>query len=107
MGKKNFKSNPALNFISNIDRDIEPPDIQSPDFQKNNIGEQHKNKSTEGKKHRVNIYLYEGNFEYLDKMYRIKNKKSITDYLNSLIYQDREANADLLEQFEKMWNDNK
>lgn len=64
-------------------------------------------KSTQGRKGeklpRINMGFQESNLEYLRTISRIRNK-SITAYVNELVYKDSIKNADLIEQARKLIN---
>jgi DNA-directed RNA polymerase subunit F len=90
--KKSFRDiNPALQFISNTQEVQDVHDTQ----------EVQQVRRTQGKKGqklpRINMALQTSNLEYLQLISRIEGK-SITEYVNNLVEQDRQRNAARLEE---------
>ena len=86
--KKSFRDiNPALQFISNTQDVQEVHDTQEV-------------QRTQGKKGqklpRINMAFQTVNLEYLQLISRIEGK-SITEYVNNLVEQDRQKNSERME----------
>ena len=89
--KKSFRDiNPALQFISNAQEVQEVHDTQ----------EVQQVQRTQGKKGqklpRINMAFQTSNLEYLQLISRIEGK-SITEYVNNLVEQDRQKNSERME----------
>lgn len=89
--KKSFRDiNPALQFISNTQDVQEVHDTQ----------EVQQVQRTQGKKGqklpRINMAFQTANLEYLQLISRIEGK-SITEYVNTLVEQDRQKNSERME----------
>jgi hypothetical protein len=89
--KKSFRDiNPALQFISNTQEVQEVHDTQ----------EVQQVQRTQGKKGqklpRINMAFQTSNLEYLQIISRIEGK-SITEYVNNLVEQDRQKNSERME----------
>ena len=92
--KKSFRDiNPALQFISNTQEVQEVHDTQQ------GQGVQH-TQGTQGRKGqklpRINMAFQKENLEYLQIISRIEGK-SITEYVNNLVEQDRQKNSERME----------
>jgi DNA-directed RNA polymerase subunit F len=86
--KKSFRDiNPALQFISNTQEVQEVQEVQQV-------------QRTQGKKGqklpRINMAFQTANLEYLQLISRIEGK-SITEYVNNLVEQDRQKNSERME----------
>jgi predicted DNA binding CopG/RHH family protein len=89
--KKSFRDiNPALQFISNTQEVQDVHDTQ----------EVQQVQRTQGKKGqklpRINMAFQTSNLEYLQIISRIEGK-SITEYVNNLVEQDRQKNSERME----------
>ena len=89
--KKSFRDiNPALQFISNTQEVQDVHDTQ----------EVQQVQRTQGKKGqklpRINMAFQTSNLEYLQLISRIEGK-SITEYVNNLVEQDRQKNSERME----------
>lgn len=86
--KKSFRDiNPALQFISNTQEVHDTQEVQEV-------------QRTQGKKGqklpRINMAFQTVNLEYLQLISRIEGK-SITEYVNNLVEQDRQKNSERME----------
>jgi len=93
--KKSFRDiNPALQFISNTQEVQEVQEVHD-------TQEVQQVQHTQGKKGqklpRINMAFQTSNLEYLQIISRIEGK-SITEYVNNLVEQDRQRNAARLEE---------
>ena len=90
--KKSFRDiNPAMQFISNAQDTQEVHDTQE-------VQEVRRTQGKKGQKlPRINMAFQTANLEYLQLISRIDGK-SITEYVNNLVEQDRQRNAARLEE---------
>lgn len=89
--KKSFRDiNPALQFISNTQDVQELHDTQE-------VQEVQRTQGKKGQKlPRINMAFQTVNLEYLQLISRIEGK-SITEYVNNLVEQDRQKNSERME----------
>lgn len=89
--KKSFRDiNPALQFISNTQEVQEVHDTQE-------IQQVQRTQGKKGQKlPRINMAFQTSNLEYLQIISRIEGK-SITEYVNNLVEQDRQKNSERIE----------
>lgn len=89
--KKSFRDiNPALQFISNTQDVQEVHDTQE-------VQEVQRTQGKKGQKlPRINMAFQTSNLEYLQIISRIEGK-SITEYVNNLVEQDRQKNSERME----------
>ena len=92
--KKSFRDiNPALQFISNTQEVQEVQEVHD-------TQEVQQVQHTQGKKGqklpRINMAFQTSNLEYLQIISRIEGK-SITEYVNNLVEQDRQKNSERME----------
>lgn len=105
---KSFKKNPAINFLTENNKNTQEVQEVSEAQKEQEVQEVKKtrtSKDTQGRKGeklpRMNMGFFGNNLEYIQKMSRLRGM-TMTEYLNELIDIDKEKNKEILEHLEKL-----
>ncbi len=105
-GKKSFKDNPAMAYISTQDTQDTPDALEVQEQQATPKGRKpHPTQGKKGKKlPRINMAFSQDNIDYLTLISRVEGC-SKTEYVNRLIAKDQKKRKDVIEQAKALFGD--